>query len=348
MESVDAKALLQASGMEPSGNPIEDELAAATSGCAIFTLNHRTLIEATGDDRAEFMQGMLSNDIKQLQEWQGCEAAFLTDSGKVVATPRVHCRADRLLLDCLVWRADILVTGLNKFLVADDVELGVAQDIAPLVSLEGPKAVELADRVFGGDHKGLASGSAVKAELGGVAVEVVRFSEIGGDGLTVFGPSESRQATVDACRTAGATVAGLDALQILRVEAGIAWAGVDMGEDTLLMEIGLDNAISRTKGCYLGQEVVERVSSRGQVQRTLQGFLIDAAIGSLEPLPMDVKTAAGATVGRVTSAVESSRLGGTLALGLLHRKGRSGDDLVVGPHPCRLVEFPGAGGPGHS
>jgi folate-binding protein YgfZ len=322
---------------------LREEWAAARERCAVFPAVHRAFARVSGEDRVSFLQGMLTNDVRGLAPGQGCAAAFLTDTGKVVADLRAHCDVDAFDLDCLSWRIDPLLAGLDKFLIADDVEIARARERTPLVCLEGPGSAAVARVVFGATGEMPAFGS-VSAIAGDHRVVLFAVSEIGGSGMLVVGPAEARDFVFDACRRAGGEAAGLKTLDVLRVEAGVAWAGVDMGEDTLLMEIDPPEMISRTKGCYLGQEVVERVSSRGQVNRTLTAFTVDADASQLPPGPLQVESDAGARVGQITSWVASPATGATLAMGLLHRKGREASSLQVvtaeSRFGCTIAAFP--------
>jgi len=322
---------------------LANEWAAARDGCAVFPAAHRALARATGDDRESFLQGMLTNDVRGLEVGSGCAAAFLTDAGKVVSDLRVFRDTDAFDLDCLSWRIEHLCAGLEKFIIADDVEIARSAARAPLVCLEGPGTADVLRSAFGVAMEVPAFGSAA-GECGDHPVVLFGVSDGGGGGTLVVGSLESRDVVLDACRRAGAEAAGVETLNVLRVEAGIAWAGVDMGEDTLLMEIDPPDTISRTKGCYLGQEIVERVSARGQVNRTLTAFDIDAEASRLSGWPLRVESDSGAVVGQITSWVASPATGGTLGMGLLHRKGHEAGSLAVvgaaGRFSCAVSTFP--------
>ena len=321
---------------------LDEEWRAATSACAAFPAVHRALTRVTGEDRVSFLHGMLTNDVRRLAPGSGLPAAFLDDTAHVVADMRLYCDADAFEIDCLSWRRDALHAGLDRYLIADDVEIELDEKRVPLVCLEGPESGVVAARCVAAPGE-MEAFAIAPARFAGEDLAVHAVSESGGTGRLISGPPALREALLDGCSAAGATPAGLATLDVLRVEAGIAWAGVDMDESTLLMEIGLPEVISRTKGCYLGQETVERVSARGQVNRSLTAFAIDCEIARLPVGPLALY-AEGAAVGRVTSRVFSPALGAVLGLGLLHRKARDaaalqvalGDDRVT----CRVVEFP--------
>lgn len=320
---------------------LDEEWRAATGACAVFPAVHRAMTRITGEDRISFLHGMLTNDVRRLAPPSGLPAAFLNDSAHVVADMRLYCAADAFEVDCLSWRRDALQAGLDKYLIADDVEIEIDERRVPLVCLEGPESGVVAERCVAAPGE-IEDFATAPGRFGGEDVAVHAVSDSGGRGRLISGPTALRDALLDACTAAGAAPAGLATLDVLRVEAGIAWAGVDMDESTLLMEIGLPAVISRTKGCYLGQETVERVSARGQVNRSLTAFAIDADIARVPVGPLAV-LAESAAVGSVTSRVFSPALGVVLGMGLLHRKAREaslqvaiGDDRVA----CRVVEFP--------
>lgn len=292
------------------------EWRAAREGAAVFPAGYRTVIAASGGDRVDFLQGMLSNDVKGLAAGHGCYAALLTQAGKVVSDLRVYTTPDRLLLDVLAWRATALREHLERFLVADDVELAEASE-QPLVHLEGPLAAVLAGEALGLTGVPDAPLAHVGVEFDGLPLRVVRVSEASGDGLLLCGPAAAATRLFDACREAGAVPAGMVALDRLRIEAGVAWPGIDMDESTLIMETGRDAAISFTKGCYLGQEVVERIAARGHVNRRLSGVLL---AGDTAPARGTALLADGRAVGYVTSIARSPLFERPIALAMIQCK----------------------------
>lgn len=301
------------------------EWRAAREGAAAFAAGHRALIAATGEDRVAFLQGMLTNDVKALASGQGLYAAFLTQQGKVVSDVRVYAQADRLLLDVLAWRRASLQEALERFIVADDVELAAAEE-EPLVGLEGPLARAVAGEALGGPDLPPALYGHARAAFQGVPVLVIAASEVDRDGILLCGPTHCAAALFDACVEAGARPLGMQVLNVLRVEAGVPWAGVDMDDTTLIMETGRTAALSFTKGCYLGQEVVERIAARGHVNRQLAGVVLD---GTALPSAGAALLAAGHEVGYVTSAVRSEALGRPIALAMIQRKYSAPGERVV-------------------
>ncbi len=308
------------------------EWRAAREGCAVFDAGFRTMAAATGEDRVSFLHGMLSNDVKSLAPGHGMHAAQLTQAGKVVSDMRVYAEPDRLLLDIVAWRVAPALAAFERYLVADDVELVTAENEVPLLGLEGPFARATLMEVLGIGVLVDEAFAHQRAAFQGLPLFVAAVSEAGGRGYLLCGPPELAAPLFDACREAGAVPMGMQALNALRVEAGVPWAGVDMDEDVLAIEAGLEPAISFKKGCYLGQEIVERVSARGHVNRHLAGVVLD---GIDVPASGAVLRAEGQDVGYVTSAVSSPALGSVIAITMVHKR-------VL--DPGSRVEVDGAGG----
>ena len=292
------------------------EWRAASAGAGVFAAGFRGLIAAVGADRIAFLQGMLSNDVKALSPGHGLYAAFLTQQGKVVSDLRVYAQADRLLLDVLIWRRPTLTEGLERYIVADDVELTTPED-EPLIGLEGPFARAIAGEALGISELPGTTFDHVGTVFEGAPVSVIAASETDRQGILVCGPARCAAALFDACIEAGAQPLGMQTLNVLRVEAGVPWAGLDMDDSTLLMETGRSAAISFTKGCYLGQEVVERISARGHVNRQLAGVVVE---GDALPAVGARLLADGHEVGYVTSAVRSEALQRPIALAIIQKK----------------------------
>jgi len=292
------------------------EWRAAREGAAVFAAGFRSLIAAIGEDRVTFLQGMLSNDVKALSAGQGVYAAFLTQQGRLVSDLRVYALPDRMLLDLLAWRRGPFEEALSRFIVADDVELVPAGE-TPLFGIEGPLARAMVGEALGVTDLPQTPYAHRQVTFEGVPLLVVAASEVDRDGLLLCGPTSAAPALLDACIEAGAQPLGMRALDILRVEAGVPWPGIDTDDATLIMETGRQGAISFTKGCYLGQEVVERVAARGHVNRQISGLVLD---GDQLPPAGGRVLADAREVGYVTSAVRSEALRAVIALAMIQIK----------------------------
>lgn len=294
----------------------EAEWRAARERCGVAVADFRALVAATGADRVTFLHGMLSNDVAGLAAGQGGYAALLTQQGKIVADARVYAQRHRVLVDVFASRVEALTAALQRCLVADDVELARVEDQPPLLALVGPAGHALLERVLVTSLPAWRELEHQELQYGGRSLLLISVSEAGGHGYLVCGASELAAPLFEALLAAGAMPLGMDALNVLRLESGIPWYGVDMDDDVLVMETGLDRLVSFSKGCYLGQEVVERVASRGHVNRKLAGLLVE---GADVPEPGSLLRAGGRDVGHLTSAARSPALERVIALGYVHR-----------------------------
>jgi glycine cleavage system T protein len=301
-----------------------EEYQAVRAQAGLIDLSSRTQIRMTGEDRVGFLQGMVSNDVKSLQPGDGCAAALLTEQGRIVADLRVYALESCFLLDVDARIVDTVIESLSRFIIADDVELEDLSGAQTALAVQGPLAMQVL----------AAAGLSVtltrelqhqEATMASGPVRIVRASETGAEGYEILTPREQAETVWQALWQAGAPLGlrpvGLAALNCLRIEAGIPWYGVDMDESRLVLEVGLAQAISFKKGCYLGQEVVERASARGHVNRKLSGLMLDSEASSA-PLPVtgDKVFYDEQEVGWITSAAWSPRLRRVIALGYVRRE----------------------------
>ena len=314
------------------------EYAAVRSAAGLIDLSHRGLLQLTGADRVSFLQGMVSNDVQALQPGEGQYATVLNQQGKVLADARVLCSENSLYLD--VWEIikDKIAEHLNRYLVADEVEIADRTDEYGIISLQGPHAEPCLRTLVGqADLPGrLAEHRMLNTD--GAQVCVVRASSTGEMGYDLIIPRShlktiAQRLTEAAKRFSGAWV-GEKAHNILRVEAGIPRYGVDFTEDNLLLEVGLDQAVSFTKGCYLGQEVVERIRSRGHVNKKLVGLILEGR----EPASRGDALFSDKQVGSITSSVHSPALGKPVALGYVYKDYWSPDTRLSLNHDGVSIE----------
>ena len=279
----------------PSPSDIASAFAAFRSGAAVSALDDRALIVVRGEDRTSFLQGMLSNEIASLSSGELVPALLLTDQGRVVADLRVYVLADVVWLDAPAWARDDVRTALDRFIVADDVEME-ASDLAG-VALRGPNASAVLSQLEAGELSGLADRTHRSAVVGGVGVRAARLSDLGVEGFHFWLEASERERLVGAFVEAGGHEASAGAVEVQRVSAGIGKLGAEFGLETLAPEVpSLEPSISYRKGCYLGQEVVERIASRGKVNWKVALLRCDgdAAVG-------DAVGGANGEVGRITS-----------------------------------------------
>ena len=284
------------------GDP-RDEYAALDGGAGVLDFSRRRFIRATGEERVEFLQGQLSADIGGLVEGGGCAALLLTGQGRVAAMLRVYRRREDLLLAtnaaCLAGTRK----GLELHLVADDCEFENLSP-APAVGVVGPLAESSLRQAGFEGHLDSDGYSISEGRIAGTAVTVLGRGCLRVPCFEVCGTAQDEfQAVVDQLVRQGAVRAGVEAYECLRVESGVARYGVDIDDGRLALEARLRWAIHFAKGCYLGQEVIERAVSRGKLKRRLSLIALEA------PVVAGDRVAGGAESERITSVVESPRLG---------------------------------------
>jgi folate-binding protein YgfZ len=288
----------------------------------------RIVIRMSGDDRASFLHGMCSNDIKGLKPGGLVAALFLTERAHLIAEANVWATADALLLEMerTLWPA--VRAHLERFLVADDVEFeesgdsirhdGVIQP-ASVIQIDGPRAAETVAAVFGTPASLPGAWRFGEAEGGALVAQVTRW---GAPAFTILAERANAPEIVARMVAGGGQVrevnevreVSMEAGEILRVESGTARVGVDTNDKTIALEARMEPAISFNKGCYIGQETVERATARGALKRRLMGLRID---GARVPSTGARVMLAGKEIGHLTSPLRSPRLG-VLALAILH------------------------------
>jgi folate-binding protein YgfZ len=289
---------------------------------AIGAIAPRNAIGLTGQDRATYLHGLLTNDIQALTPGTGCYAAWLTPQGRMLTDIHIFESGEMILLDV---PADVLAATLQRldqFLFSEDVQLADLSETLTAVWVHGPAASSVLEEVLIG-AAGLESWDEyhnARAEFGGSPVVVARVSQLGVPGFVVYVEPARQPELQRAFVERGAIVAEPTAIEAARVEAGYPLFGVDMTEETIPLEAGIeDRAISMSKGCYVGQEVIIRVLHRGQgrVAKRLVALRV-------QDQPQEVP-ASGAKifseardVGVVTTVANSPSLG-PIALGYVHR-----------------------------
>ncbi len=298
---------------------VSDEYNALRRSCGIADRSWVPDLEMTGEDRVRFLNGLMTCDVREPSPGEGCYG-FLTDAkGKVLADAGVLVFEDRLLLELPPGRGQAIAEHLRKYVIADRVEIREVDDVLPL-AIVGPTSGRCLDRLAGESlsrddwrHRRIALlGHEVDVcshPRLGVAAFVMRVDRAHAEDL--FGALADRKAGAEFMPV------GQLAVDTVRVEGGNAIVGVDLDPATLPQETGDLEAVSYTKGCYLGQEIVARVHYRGQVNRHLRGLRFEA----VEPPEAGARvTFEGQAVGVVSSPLTSPRLGQPIGLSLIHRK----------------------------
>lgn len=330
---------------------VQEQAAAVRRGAGLFRLTHRGLVSVEGRDRVRWLNGMVSNDVAALEpgpDRSGCYALLLTQQGRIVADLQILLRADSLWLETEAEAVGPLIERLEKFIVADAVELADRTADFTRLALEGPEAPAILKRSLGpmGEALGLAPDACADLRIADWPVVVAATGWSGEKAFQLFVAAEGQEPVTQALLAAGADAglvrAGLEVLEILRIEAGRPRLGLDLDESVLPAEARLERAISTQKGCYTGQEIVARLASQGQVGHWLVGL---EAEGSA-PLSVEAEVTAGdRRVGEVTSACVSP-IAGSIGLAYVRRGfDRPGTELAVEARRVRVASLPWVGSP---
>jgi folate-binding protein YgfZ len=327
-------------------NTPDAALRAARASAAIFPLAERALLEVRGGDRVRFLQGQLTNDVAGLDpagSRSGCYALVLTAQGRIVADLHVLARPDAFWLETAASLAAAATARLEKYVIADDVRIAERGAGWRRFAIEGPRARALLAAAAPGAPLDLLPDAWAPLPIAGVDGAVAAFGWSGEDALQLFVPEEAGDAAARALGDAGARLEAVwgdaTALEVLRIEAGVPRAGAELGEEVLPAEARLlERAVSFTKGCYTGQEVVARMHSRGRVGHLLVGVAL--AAGAALPAPGTPLLHAGAKVGELTSVALSPRVG-PIGLGFVRAaQAEPGTELSCAGGPARVAALP--------
>jgi folate-binding protein YgfZ len=295
----------------------EPELRELRTACAVYDLGWRAKMLVTGADRGRWMNGMLTNNIRDLPLDRGNYNFLLNAQGRILADMYVYNRGQYLLVDTDAGQAPKVQEIFQKYIIMDDVEVAGVSEKLTALGMQGPKSREVL-RAAGLEIGETEPLQVVDLVWNGIGCSLARMDAPVADTFEIWLAPANAGAAWDALLAAGARPVGTEALAMACLLAGIPRYGRDIRDRDLPQETGQDRALNFQKGCYLGQEIVERIHSRGQVHRKLSGFVVEGA----PPAPGAKVQAGGKEVGEVTSALAVPGNGGqrTLALGYLRRE----------------------------
>jgi folate-binding protein YgfZ len=331
------------------GDPLQEH-SALRHTVGVLDLSFRGRLALTGQDRVRLLNGQVTNNVKDLPVGQGCYAALVTNKGRMESDLNIYMLPDEVLLDFEPGLDQNLTERFNRYIIADDVQV---VDVAPhygLLSVQGPRAEELLASVE-------PTLSLPSAELQWTRINHPSWGEVYCmnnrrvvlPGFDLFVPTQSLAAALarllDAARSIDGRGCGWRALEIARIEAGIPRFGAEMDETNLPPETNIEaRAVDYAKGCYIGQEIIARIRTYGQVAKAIRGLSLDGTLTTL-PEKGDKLFAGDKEVGYVSNAVRSPTLRENIALGYVRREhNRIGNELRVktksGESTVRIVELP--------
>ncbi len=291
----------------------------------VMDLSFRSRLCLTGADRVRFLNGQVTNNIKALSAGQGCYAALVSNKGKMESDLNIYSLPDELLLDFEPGLAAKIAARFDRFIIADDVQVVNVSELCGLLSVQGPKAAEIVTRLnlpVKIPDRPFQFTQVSDAALG----EVYCMNRPRGtvSGFDLFAPGASMAAAAErliaTARELGGGACGWQALEMARIEAGLPRYGMDMDESNLAPETGIgESAISYSKGCYIGQEVIARIRTYGQVAKSLRGLWLADDLPQL-PRKGDKLFHGEKEAGYVTSALASPAFQRKIALGYVRRE----------------------------
>ena len=287
---------------------MSDYGAVREGGAGLIDLSSRGRIRVSGSEAVMFLNGLITNDMKSLAENRWMPAAFPTVQGRLIGAVRVVRGKDSFLIDTDAESREAVLKTISRFTLAGDFHVSDVTAETALLSIQGKRAAEVVGRVFETSLSDLPRNGAMETP-----VTTIRATHTAEDGFDVVIDSGEAVKIREAFINAGAQLVSDDTFEVLRIEAGIARYGRDMDDTNIVTETNLDDAVSYTKGCYVGQEIIVRIKHRGHVAKKLTGlrFETDRPIeaGTI------VKSTDGSEIGKVTSTAFSPTLGNTIGLG---------------------------------
>ncbi len=301
---------------------LEQEYAAAKERVALFDTGWHATFRLTGRDRVKYLHAITSNNIQALEIGRGALALLLNPQGRILSELEIYVLAEGVLVRTHASARERTLTTLKKFIIASDVKVEDLTDVTGSVAIEGPGAGAVVEQACGIRLDEMPSMAIYEAVVEGVACQIVRRSHFGAAGAEFMAARESLTSLWEklllAVRARGGEPIGMNALNALRLEAGVPWYPADFNEAMIPHEAAVENThISFNKGCYTGQEIVERVRSRGHVNRKRVSLKFSTA----EPPAPGTKLRAGqAETGFVSSAAASPNAQPAIGMGYVRRE----------------------------
>lgn len=296
------------------------EYQAIRSGVGVVDISNRGRIEVTGKNRIQFLHNLVSNDVKSMQPGSGIFAAFLNIRGHVLSDCFIYMIEDSILLDIPTSTREKIYYHLEKYSPAGEFNVTDITEASSLLALQGPLARPLLKKLGAPNISNLQQELQVtETKIADHSLTAVKHSRTGEEGFDLFISNENIVSVFDALVKVGAKPVGQTAFNLLRIEAAVPEYGIDMDEDIILLETGLETAVSYTKGCYLGQEPIARIHHRGrdQTAKRLAGLVISSE--EVPPAKAKVFNKDGKEIGYITSAGFSPILSKVVALAYLKR-----------------------------
>jgi folate-binding protein YgfZ len=266
--------------------------AVRDGGAGLIDLSERGLIRVSGSEATMFLNGLVTNDMKSLAESRWMPAVFPTVQGRLIGVVRIVRLKDGFLIDTERASHDAVLKTISRFTMAGDFKVTDVTDESAIVSLQGKRAGEVVEKVLNTIVTDLPRNGVNEHE----GVTIIRATHTAEDGFDLVFDATRAAEMREALQDAGATPVDQETFEILRIEAGIARFGRDMDETNVVPELNLEDAVSYTKGCYVGQEIIVRIKHRGHPAKKLVGLKADRPV---EPGAIVTSAAVSPKVGNI-------------------------------------------------
>ncbi|MGA8429580.1 MAG: glycine cleavage T C-terminal barrel domain-containing protein [Candidatus Sulfotelmatobacter sp.] len=321
---------------------VDTEFQALQSGCGLYDLGFRAKISLAGDDRVRWLNGMVSNKIKDLPAGQGVYAFILNPQGHILGDLYAYNRGESMVIDTDRSQLDKILALFKRYIIMDKVEVKDLGAELTALGVAGPKSLAVL-RAAGVEVPEMAALQIItpNCDCACDCLECMLVrSDAPGEAYEIWISPSSVKQVWDALLAAGATPVGSEAWEKHRIVSGTPLYGVDIREKELPQETDQLRALNFQKGCYIGQEIVERIRSRGSVHRKFTGFVCE---GAAQIAAGDKIVLAEKEIGEITSVTFLREAGGdrTVALGYIRREvGAPGREVRIGPYTAIVTEMP--------
>jgi folate-binding protein YgfZ len=294
---------------------------ALRQSAGVLDLSSRGRLCLTGSDRANFLHGQVTNDVKRLQVGEGCYAALVTAKGKMESDLNIYLLQDEILLDFEAGLTSKIAARLEKYVIAEDVQVVDVQPLYGMLTIQGPGGANLLAKLYPAVEVPAEPFKFVTAAKGAAGeIYLINRPRIGSNGFDLFIPVDALADVAKELIGAGASSVSEDAMEVARIEAAVPRYSVDMDESNLAPEcVAAAGAISYSKGCYIGQEVIARIRTYGQVAKSLRR-LTGAPVSTRVPARGETLRYGEKEVGHLTSVAQSPETGRIHALGYLRKE----------------------------
>jgi len=315
-----------------------DEFAALRSTCGVYNLGNRAKIELTGSDRVRWLNGMITNNVRDLTAGHGVYGFLLNPQGHILGDLIAYNRAEHILVDTDQSQLETILATFDHYIIMDDVEVANISDKLSAIGLTGPNAGSVL-KAAGLEVPELKPLQIADLPWQQTNVSIVRGESVSFPSYEVWVASEHAASVRETLQRSGAVPVGPEALELYRVALGIPLYGKDIRERDLPQETEQQRALNFNKGCYVGQEIVERIRSRGAVHRKFTGFTVTGAA----PAPGTKIQAQAKDVGEITSSAVIPSPDGehTVALGYIRREvGVPGKEVEIAGSRAVVADLP--------